>query len=399
MNEEILLRRKEEIEALASFYGEDLIPSLEEDCGNNTVIPPEGPWFIKLISTAESTCTIANGKGVPILEVRLPPNYPLSGGESRGEVSGLPEPILHNTISYNFSYERKKSLVDELMEMYQPDVDMDVAIMWAERCRQEFLDFGSQSAIESNYQTNTSSRTDEHSSSDHQFEQNQQNSGDYSQLGRLCIRFLNYNHLLHGKSHKKEADLVSCAAKMGLLGFVVYGTPGIVGLLVCYGSNDAKKRNGSYGVRTMECDVAEFAKECGRIGKRATLLDFTVELTPDGLHPSCLDADDKSNCTNGRGIEENKKSTHSKHHGRSKRGCGDNLIGSGLKNITPNRKGIGALLLDLLGPDKINVGVDTFTATVSKAGLKSFDSFGDLKQVFTSHGLHETFFPQILGLA
>ncbi|KAL7465654.1 hypothetical protein ACHAXS_005964 [Conticribra weissflogii] len=394
MIEEILLRRQEEIAALASFYGEDFVPSLEEGFGNNTVIPPEGPWFIKLISAAECPCTVNDGKGVPILEIRLPSNYPFSGGDN----SGLPEPMLHNTISYNFSSERKELLVEELLELWEPDMDMGVAIMWAERCRQEFLEFGPQSAVEANNQTNKSLQSAEHSS-DHQLEQDQQQSGEFSTMGKLCIKFLTYNHLIYGKSHKKEAQLISCAAKMGLSGFVVYGTPGIVGLLVCYGFNDAKESNGSYGVRTLDCDVAAFVKECGRIGKRATLLDLMVELTPNGLHPSCLGVDDNKIDTNCTGKEGTKQPTQSKRHGFSKKGEKNVSNGQGFKNLNSNQNGIGALLFELLGPEKTNFGVDANTVTVSKAGLKSFDSVGNLKQVLTSCGLDERFFQQILGLA
>ena len=47
-------------------------------------------------------------------------------------------------------------------------------------------------------------------------------------------------HLLHGKSHKKESQIVSLASKLGFIGLVVYGTPGVIGLLsTCHTDDDS----------------------------------------------------------------------------------------------------------------------------------------------------------------
>jgi hypothetical protein len=42
------------------------------------------------------------------------------------------------------------------------------------------------------------------------------------------VCFASFNHLLFGKSHQKEKAIVDCAKSIGLHGFIMYGTPGIV---------------------------------------------------------------------------------------------------------------------------------------------------------------------------
>lgn len=73
--------------------------------------------------------------------------------------------------------------------------------------------------------------------------------------GGVQATFLLFNHLLHGKAHKKEAAMVSAAASMGLRGMVVYGTPGIIVLA-----------DGSGGD-----DTSAYLAECKRIGKKGAL--------------------------------------------------------------------------------------------------------------------------------
>ena len=62
--------------------------------------------------------------------------------------------------------------------------------------------------------------------------------------------FVVFNHLLHGKEHKKEASMVKAAPGCGVNGVIYYGTPGIVVV------------EGDPG------DVADYVRECRTIGKK-----------------------------------------------------------------------------------------------------------------------------------
>jgi hypothetical protein len=119
LSEDVTLRRSEELAALQAYYDDDLLPSLNNDV-QQSIIALEGPWFIKL----GNTCLFGLGSSMPTLEIRLPSSYPL-GDE-------CPTPILHNVM---MNPQIKEELLQELRDMYE--IDMDVGIMWGERCREE----------------------------------------------------------------------------------------------------------------------------------------------------------------------------------------------------------------------------------------------------------------------
>lgn len=129
LSEEASLRRSEELAALEAYYDDALLPSLtptEND--NNTTdvchssnIPLQGPWFIQL-----GNQSLFGLSGIPTLEIRLPSSYPFG--------NDCPTPILHNVM---MNPQVKEELLQELRDMYE--VEMDVGIMWGERCREEIV--------------------------------------------------------------------------------------------------------------------------------------------------------------------------------------------------------------------------------------------------------------------
>ena len=100
-------RRAEELDALRSFYGEDL---LSDDDGPSV----DGPWRIRVATRI-------------ILEMHLPSNYPME----------TPTPILQAP-QWALDEGKRSDLLKDLEEMCMPD--MEVAIMWAEHCRAELDD-------------------------------------------------------------------------------------------------------------------------------------------------------------------------------------------------------------------------------------------------------------------
>ncbi|KAL7457781.1 hypothetical protein ACHAWC_009338 [Mediolabrus comicus] len=141
LSEEAIIRRNEEIAALSAYYDDDFQASLiiPSSSSSNTIknsnssnddddensarnkISIEGPWFIKLGNNGYH-----HHHGLlPTLEIRLPNTYPCDGAE-------CPVPILHNVI---MKPELKNDLLNELQMMWE--VDMDVGILWGERCREE----------------------------------------------------------------------------------------------------------------------------------------------------------------------------------------------------------------------------------------------------------------------
>ena len=113
-------RRAEELDALRSFYGDDLLSSSnrtkEDDGDGPTVASVDGPWRIRVAKRI-------------VLEIHLPSTYPSS--------SGTPTPILQAP-QWALDEGRRSDLLAELEEMHVPD--MEVAIMWAEHCRAELDD-------------------------------------------------------------------------------------------------------------------------------------------------------------------------------------------------------------------------------------------------------------------
>ncbi|KAL7448474.1 hypothetical protein ACHAWC_000649, partial [Mediolabrus comicus] len=282
-NDEIISRRQDELDALQAFYGHQLRSSLSspsssndddaQEKANDDIISVNGPWFIELIDLSSITMNSSDSshiqkRAVPTLEINLPSHYPSL------QCLHPPTPTLHNVNESHLTLSQQQLLLDELMEMYEPD--MDVAIMWAERCRMEFVDvdltvFTTAADIDDTDGAVTTDTT------------NKQSQQKQPLRRSLCIRFLTFNHLLHGKSHRKESQLVALASKCGLIGLIVYGTPGVIGLLSTLDddNDDDDHHNLDDGSRvatisTTTEDIIDFTKECNRIGKRATLLDYTL---------------------------------------------------------------------------------------------------------------------------
>ena len=74
----------------------------------------------------------------------------------------------------------------------------------------------------------------------------------------MAVVFSKFHHLLAGKEHHKEKDMVSAAKVLGLQGLILYGTPGIVVV-----EDEAE------GFAT----ATAFMKECRKIGKKGDIKD------------------------------------------------------------------------------------------------------------------------------
>ena len=143
--DEIRARRREELEALLAYYGNDLRPSLlpphPQDSRTASAtpetqttvddIPIEGPWFLRIrhpSDNVENDASRCSSLGTPTLEIRLPQSYPL--GEEP------PEPALHHIM---MDPTWKRQFLQRLKESYCPECE--VAISWGEKCREELLTF------------------------------------------------------------------------------------------------------------------------------------------------------------------------------------------------------------------------------------------------------------------
>ncbi|KAL7529005.1 hypothetical protein ACHAXR_003791 [Thalassiosira sp. AJA248-18] len=150
MEQEVRIRRSEELEALQAYYGKDLSRSLRDEGTDTNLaaaispptimsesesfdgIPLRGPWFLRLRQANTDDDNNGGGNnssskiGTPTLEIRLSPRYPL------GDL--CPEPILHNIM---MKPQSKQQFLEELKDIYEADID--VGIIWAERCREELL--------------------------------------------------------------------------------------------------------------------------------------------------------------------------------------------------------------------------------------------------------------------
>ena len=317
---------------------------------------------------------------------------------------GCPTPILHNLDHHHLnnhllsSTQQQEQLIEELMEMYEPD--MDIAILWAERCRQEFLDvdFGSSvmsSSVAASELTTTTTvasgavasgagdSNDTLTGNEKSQHENQTTAAVPPISMSPSIQFLTFNHLLYGKSHKKEAQIVSLASKLSHRGFIVYGTPGIIGLMIMTNSTTNGGNGGGCGGG--EEEVNEFAKECNRIGKRAAVLDFELKFTSDGEVLSSFEAGGMRNGNDDDGGKKNKSSLKNK---KSKKGKGNgNDKNNKVNNSSSGSGGTGGsstpLLINLLGADRVtttNGAVSTIIANM-KSGLRHFDSLAELKEV------------------
>jgi hypothetical protein len=182
--------------------------------------------------------------------------------------------------------------------------------------------------------------------------------------------------LLYGKSHKKESQIVSLAGKLGLIGFIVYGTPGIIGLLM-YNNNS----NDDMDI------VLDFAKECSsnRIGKRATVLDLEMKFASDGellSSPEYSDNHAVVEAAEGSAKKNNGgKKIASKKKSKSKGGSGNDN-----SNKSSTGESSRPLLANLLGADRVTVTNDSVSIVdKNKSGLRHFDSIAELKEVLPNN--------------
>jgi len=183
MKQEVRDRRSDEVEAMQAYYGNALSSSILPlvSSKEDNEIPLEGPWFIQIIDidddTADNTTSNNSSLGIPTLEIRLPSSYPL--GEQ------CPEPFLHNIMMNPQSKER---LFEEMKDMYEADVD--VGIMWCERCREELMhgdikgvDNNNDSNCTTDEQYNANDRTQDDTTT------NQMDNGDITTFIATTTRF------------------------------------------------------------------------------------------------------------------------------------------------------------------------------------------------------------------
>jgi hypothetical protein len=184
------------------------------------------------------------------------------------------------------------------------------------------------------------------------------------------------------------------ASKCGLIGLIVYGTPGVIGLLsTCHTDEDDNLDDGSRvaTISTTTEDIIDFTKECNRIGKRATLLDYTLYIIAnddddDGRlvvsSSSTMSGVGQQNKNGGIRSTEKSSKTNNKKKGSNKKNNKSNNTTD--YQSTSSTRTTFPLLSNLLGSDDISS---------MKAGLRHYDSFAELKEV-----LPESTIQSILGL-
>jgi hypothetical protein len=82
--------------------------------------------------------------------------------------------------------------------------------------------------------------------------------------------FCTFHHLLAGKSHTKEQEIVGAAKSLGYTGLIVYGTPGVV---VLYRRRD-------------QADEREFLNASRKIGKKVG--ERESERARESKAPRCM---------------------------------------------------------------------------------------------------------------
>ena len=170
-------RRAEELDALRSFYEDDLL-SGDETC--------PASWRIRI------------SKNVT-LEMNVPPSYPSDDA---------PTPKLVAP-GWALDEGKKADLLKELNDMIIPGTEM--AIMWAEHLRAELGD------DDCNEQEDGAEDND-----------NQQSSATQTQPQNTnVISVVEFHHMLIGPSHKKEAQALSAAASNGIVGQIFMGGPSL----------------------------------------------------------------------------------------------------------------------------------------------------------------------------
>eukprot|EP00985_Skeletonema_marinoi_P034036 scaffold42866_cov277-Skeletonema_marinoi.AAC.3 len=130
-------------------------------------------------------------------------------------------------------------------------------------------------------------------------------------------------------------------------------------------------------------DILDFAKECSnRIGKRATVSDFEMNIAHDGGLLSSPEYDSvvveaeggRNNGGKNKSSSTSNKKSKSKGNNNNKGNIGNNLNITGDSSSTP-------LLVNLLGADRVTATNDSVSIANNKSGLRHFDSLAELKAV------------------
>jgi hypothetical protein len=106
------------------------------------------------------------------------------------------------------------------------------------------------------------------------------------------LSFCTFHHLLAGKSHEKERDMVRAASAAGLRGLIVYGTPGIVVIEDVAAADGEEKKA-----------ATAFMKESRKIGKKGDVtLSVDLPLVDDGVGGEAASGGGSSGLFEGRGL-------------------------------------------------------------------------------------------------
>lgn len=171
-------RRAEELDALRSFYEDDLL-SGDETC--------PATWKIRIRKNFT-------------LEMLVPSSYPSDDA---------PTPKL---IAPGWALDegKKADFLKELNEMIIPGTEM--AIMWAEHLRAELGDDDDDNEQEDGAED----------------DDNRQSSATQTQPQNMnIVSVVEFHHMLIGPSHKKEAQALSSAASHGIVGQIFMGGPSV----------------------------------------------------------------------------------------------------------------------------------------------------------------------------
>ena len=215
-------RRAEELDALRSFYEDDLLSGDESS---------PSTWRIRIRENVT-------------LEMLVPGKYPADDS---------PIPKL-KAPGWALDEGRKADLLKELNEMIIPGTEM--AIVWAEHLRAEI---GDDDNVEEDGVGNDSSNYG-----------NQQlptRTGEAQAQNMIIVAVVEFHHMLIGPSHKKEAQALSAASSHGVVGQIFMGGPSFA------------------VVKSMvKDDLAKWLQDCKKAGKPGTVT-FWKEIA-QGILPS-----------------------------------------------------------------------------------------------------------------
>jgi len=212
-------RRAEELDALRSFYEDDLLSGDE---------------------SSPSTWRIRISKNVT-LEMLVPPNYP-------ADDSPLPKLVAPG---WALDEGRKADLLKELNDMIIPGTEM--TIVWAEHLRAEI---GDDDDVGEDGVGNDNSGNQQSSTS---------STGEAQAQNMIIIAVVEFHHMLIGQSHKKEAQALSAAPSHGIVGQIFMGGPAFA------------------VVKSMDKDdLANWLQDCKKAGKSGTVI-FWKETAQDNL--------------------------------------------------------------------------------------------------------------------